>query len=576
MEVIYVQGGETVLRQRDPGDALYVLLSGRLRAGVAAPEGGERPLREIRPGESIGELSLLTGEPRSVTVRAIRDSELARLSKDAFNRLCDRHPSAMLALAKTIAMRLRDSHQDAALGDGGCTVAVVPLAAGVPYREFTARLTSAFDALGTTRCITSDQLDDVLEQGAAQAADTSPAHSRLLRWLGDLEASHRFLVYQGEWKPPVWTQRCIRQADRILLLAAADGVAAAAAQEAAAVVRTLFSGGGRPRAHTVLVMLHRFGTAPFRGTEEWLRLIPADHCHHIALTEYGDYARLVRFLTGRATGLVLGGGGARAFAQIGVIRALREAGVTIDAAGGTSMGAVIAAQYAVGMDYDTMLEANRRCWVNRDPLKNYTLPILAMTSGTRVNQSLKSMLGDAFIEDLSLPYFCVSTDLVRANLVVHHRGSLWKSVRASLSIPGIGPPLVWNGRVLVDGGVLNNLPVDVMKQLYDARVIAVDASPEEDFRCEDDAESVSGWRFLWDRIRASGPRRRFPTMFEVLIRTTMASSVRLAETSRANCLLYLHPPVDHFGLFTWSCLREAAEIGYRYTSEYLKCAPEKL
>ena len=240
------------------------------------------------------------------------------------------------------------------------------------------------------------------------------------------------------------------------------------------------------------------------------------------------------------------------------------------------MGAVIAGQYAVGMDYNAMLEANRLCWIDGDPLKNYTLPIVAMTAGKKANRSLKRMFGDTLIEDLSLPYFCVSTDLVRADLVVHRQGSLWKSVRASLTIPGIGPPLLWNGRMLVDGGVLNNLPVDVMKDLYGARIIAAEVSAKEDLPCNVDAESVSGWRLLWQRIRSFGQPCPLPTIFEVLLRTTMASSLREAEASRARCHLYLHPPVDQIGLFEWSKLQEVAEIGYRYTRELLQRAPTDL
>jgi len=570
LELVNLRGGDMLVQQGELGDSLYVLLSGRLKAEVNTGDCFARMVGEVRPGESIGELSLLTGEARSASVRAIRDSELVRLSKEAFDHLCVRHPAAVLSLAKAIATRFRTAHTNNDQGTGYC-VAVVPMTKGVQCRDFATRLTESFQRAGKARCVSIEDVDDALGQGAANLPDNALEASNLRRWLNDQECEYPFLVYEGRWNSPNWTRRCMRQVDRILLLVPGEEKHEANSEEVGDMSQKLFGDRSQLQANFDLVILHDGVKRTISGAEKWLKAIPADRYHHILLKETAGYSRLVRFLTGQAIGLVLSGGGARAFAQIGAIRALREANIVIDAVGGTSMGSAIAAQYAIGMDYKTMLAANRECWINKHAFVDYTLPIVAMTTGRMLNKNLKHMFGELSIEDLETPYFCISTDLTRAATVIHQRGLLWKSVRASLSIPGIAPPLFWNGQILVDGALLNNCPVDVMEELYGARVIAVETSSKGYLENSSrDAESVSGWRSLLDRIRLTHSHYWHPSMFDILHCSTMVTCDSQAERSRAKCYMHIGPPVEKFGLFEWNSLSKVAEAGYSYTCDFIQ------
>jgi NTE family protein len=207
----------------------------------------------------------------------------------------------------------------------------------------------------------------------------------------------------------------------------------------------------------VLIVLHENGDRLPVGTKRWLSPREINLHHHVRMNRSDDFKRLARFAAGRTIGLVLGGGGARGFAHMGVIRALTEAGVPLDIVGGTSIGALIAAQPAMGWDYQTMLEKNRECFVKAKPLSDYTIPLTSIIGGRKLDDCLKKGFQDIRIEDLWLNYFSLSSDLTTAQITVQRHGYLWEAVRASISIPGILPPVINGKSLLIDGRITRDL-----------------------------------------------------------------------------------------------------------------------
>jgi predicted acylesterase/phospholipase RssA len=320
-----------------------------------------------------------------------------------------------------------------------------------------------------------------------------------------------------------------------------------------------------------LVLLHTQGFDPAIQTNRWSNLRPLNDRHHVVLEADTDLERLVRLLTGTAVGLVLSGGGARGFAHIGVIRALHEYGIPIDAIGGTSMGAVLAAQYALGSDWQTMARLNREEWPRCEPQKNYTLPLVALNSARRMDRMLRRMFGAAEIQNLRTKFFCVSTNLTTADAKIHGQGSLWKAVRASVSIPGIGPPAIENGEILVDGGLVNNLPVDIMKKYCPGVVLAVDVSEQLQFNSKlKESYTVSGWKLLGQRLNPFASPPDLPSMLNILYRTTTVGGIRILEAARLEADYCLEPPVRDFGVFGWRKIDKIIDIGYRYALHKLE------
>jgi len=556
-------GGETLFRAGDIGDAMYVVLSGRLRVSIEYGNGTEEAIREIARGESVGELALLTGNPRSATVRAIRDSELARLSRAAFENVFKNHPQLVGQLTLQIASRQSQGSDPTLTRRNIRTLAILAFDEAVPIREFTRRLVTTLQNFGAT--IHLHERSSHLGRWAE--TDPLAEHGELTGQLSALETNYRFVVYEADAALSPWTQRCIRQADLIWIIAAADSEP----EPSRPSILATYFGSRQTSASVELVLLHGSDFQPTIQAQKWLSCLSVTTHHHTVLTAPADFKKLARLLTASAVSLVLSGGGARAFAHIGVIRALSESGIPIDAIGGTSMGAVIAAQHALGWDWQTMVRVNREAWPRCKPERNYTLPLVALNSGKRMDQMLRSMFGDSQIENLRTKFFCVSTNLTRAQAKIHCAGMLWKAVRASISIPGIGPPAIENGEILIDGGLMNNLPVAVMKQFCQGPVLAVDVSEQLEFKSKlAESYTVSGWKLFWQRLNPFSERPDIPNILDILYRTTTVGGIGIIETAKTEADICLNPPVARFGVFDWRSVDAIIEAGYRDAQRQLE------
>ena len=565
VEWVQIAGGATLFRQGDAADALYIVVSGRLVAVFEEDDGSERLVREIGRGENVGELAMLTDEPRSATVRAVRDSELARVDRACFEALIARQPSAMTRLARMLAGWLRRSNRARRSPASVVTIALIPAGPEAPAAQLADALAAALAKLGPTAHLHRERVAAECRPGAADEEPSARGYARTSEWLDQLEVANRYVLYQGSADAPSWSRRCVRQSDRIVLVAPATA-------EPEPSLRALRDALGPLRSTCELALVYPDAAQSAFGTAAWLERQPFAAHHHLRLSSRSDVERLARRLTGVSMGLVLSGGGARGFAHIGVIRALAEAGVPVDRVGGTSMGAVIAAQLACGLDATAMLELNR-LWLRNNPLRDWTLPVVSLISGRGGVKILGEMFGERRIEDLWTEYFCTTTNLTRSRLVVHRDGILRRAVRASISIPGIAPPAPQaNGDLLVDGAVLNNLPVDVMIGLGAGSIIAVDVAPPEDLSVDPAyAEAPSPWQVLLERVnplRRGGPR--FPSIYRILERTMLVASLAHSEAVRAEVDLYLDPPVGRFAMFGWAQLDDLAETGYRFAIRRLE------
>lgn len=309
------------------------------------------------------------------------------------------------------------------------------------------------------------------------------------------------------------------------------------------------------------------------ATASWLKGRPvADH-HHLRAGRTGDVARLARMITGTGCGLVLGGGGARGLAHLGVIRALEEAGVPIDVVGGTSIGAIMGALCAQGLDHAERVERLRDMVRDGRRAFNPTLPLVAWSSGRRADRLLAEHLGPAPIEDLPLRFFCISANLTLAEEVIHEHGPLWSGVRASLSLPGIFPPVYAAGDLLVDGGALDNVPVGVMRsRIGNGCIVAVDVSPEVEPPTVTPFEGgMSGWRVLGRRLNPIAPQQPFPSVVDILSRSTGLSQVRhqRAALDDHRIDLLLRPPVAEVGTLDFKGGVALIKAGYRHAAEAL-------
>ncbi|MGC8486838.1 MAG: patatin-like phospholipase family protein [Clostridia bacterium] len=320
------------------------------------------------------------------------------------------------------------------------------------------------------------------------------------------------------------------------------------------------------------MLLHPVGTRRPQGTAAWLKMRTVLRHYHVRSDNTADVARLARHLTGTAVGPVLSGGGARGFVHVGALQALEEAGIVPDLIGGTSIGAIMGGLTVLGWRPEDVLELGKTFGSPR-ALFDYTLPYMSLMTTGKVTNLLKRWVEDTQIEDLWVPFFCVSANLTQGDVVIHRTGPLWKAVRASMAIAGIFSPVLHNGDVLVDGGALNNFPVDVMRRIAGgAQVIGVQASPPTDpFAHYEFDSGISGWRILWHRLNPLVPNLKVPSIASILLRSVeVKSAVRPADVPGADDPdILIWPDTSTFKLLDFSAYKALAETGYRAAREAL-------
>ncbi len=558
LEWLTLKSGEDLFRQGDPADAAYIVVNGRLRAVVETPEGGEQVLAEMGPGEMVGEMALFTRSSRSATVYAVRDAGLARLPSHGLARLIERYPRAMLPISRIIVDRLVRQNTQESLPKGGAhTIALLPANAGVPLADVARDLVRSLADHGSALLLTGAGVDQALARsGIAQIEASNPHHIRLAQWLNDREAAFRFVVYQSEprWSP--WTDRCVRHADHLLIVADAGSDPSPGEMEERLAGR--WQRARAPRRSLVLLQRER---EPI-GTSRWLAAREIDGHYHVRAGSDPDFARLARSLTGNAVGLVLGGGGARGFAHIGVVKALEELGIPIDLVGGTSMGAIIAGFCAQDLD---SAEIQRQCAQYAGAQLDFTFPAVALLAGKKLDGQFRALFGERQIEDLWTPFFAVSTNLTRAEQVVHRSGRLAGALRASMSLPGIFPPARKGGDLLVDGGLINNLPADVVRGASGGgSVVAVDVSQAVDLPSDPRLTTeLSGWKVLRSRLNPLRETIPVPGILSLLSRVTEISSRAALNRTKPLADLYLDLPLGEWKLLELEAIEAIAERGYQ-------------
>ena len=560
----HVARGEALFRRGDLSDGLFVVVSGRLEEvrGDGAHE--ERTVSDLVQGEIAGEMGIFADEIQTTSVVAVRDSILLRFSRDNFRELTARYPDLNEWLVRSLSKRLRGVIHDTPAEHLCTNILLVPAGDGGSPEDIARRLSESLSRHAPCLLLSSARTDTLLgAPGIAVAEDGSPDDLRLRAWLNGQETRCRFVVYVADPGLTNWTRRCIRQADEVMFFGVAGGVPDLTEMEAE-VVREESTRHARFR--KTLVLVHPPGTLRPRGTMRWLRERQVDRHLHMRSDRQDDFDRIVRYVLRREVGLVLSGGGSRGFAHAGIIKAMREAGLPVDIVAGVSMGSLIGAGCAFSEDMDETVVPLKQ-HVGR-MLTDYTLPFVSLARGRRFDRGVKALFGDTNIEDLWLPYFCVSSNLTRACTVVHRSGPLWRAIRASSSLPGVIPPVIENGDMLYDGCLLNNLPVDLMREeIETGLLVAVDVVPPVDLDVHaTQLENPSGWRLAWSRISPFAKPLQIPDIVSIITRAGVLGSIHQRQQLIDGELvdLYLRPPLGDFKILDFSVADEAFEIGYNY------------
>jgi NTE family protein len=536
--MVRVSAGGFLFHEGDAGDALYVVRHGRLEVVQ-----GDRVIRVLGAGEALGELALLTEGERSASVRARRETELLKLSRAEFTDLLEGDAAFAVALTRTLGRQLqRTAVVSAPVTRSAHVITVVPLQRDM--LDAAARLGDALVAeLGAGPSSVDVLRGDELSGGGEQAADAG-AFGRLLDRC-EHEHDHVVLVsrpFGDTAADGLWTDFCLRQADRVV------GVCDPGA-------------GSPPTGVPVTDLVSMTRVLRGQAVGPWLDALSPEAHHHVDPGGRFDkgVARMARRLAGRAVGVVLSGGGARGMAHIGVLAALDDAGVEIDRLGGTSFGSFVAGLSAMGLTPTEMVAVFREELVARKAFNDYTVPRHSLIKARKAEAMLLRVFGHRRIEELDRPFFAVSADLLTGDEVVHRRGPVAVGVGISMCLPGLVPPVVSGARLLVDGGVLNNLPVDVMADTGEGPVVAVDV-----MRRPAPTKSVEGRERTARRSSPFGlfsADDKLPSLVDTLARSTVLGSWRRAEANRSRAVVVIAPELVDVGLMEFRRLDAIVERG---------------
>jgi NTE family protein len=546
-----LRGGEVLMRQGDEPDSLYLIAIGRLRARVTLADGSETVVAEVGRGEVVGEMALLTNEPRSATVSAVRDSQVLRLPTDAYTELVQQHPDALRKITTEILRRLVRSFREGPSTSPVVTIAVVPLEPSPAVTELDERLHASLHRLtGASNHVTA-------EATAAALGDLdSVSAGRLASWFAQHETGYEVVVYEADAEPSAWTDACVRQADLILLVGDARE-----SSRLRAVERAIANRRNEVPSRMRLVLVHPAGTRDPRGTSRWLAPRQVEMHHHVAVDRDDDVDRVARLLLGRGVGIVFSGGGARGIAGIGVVRALHERGIPIDAVGGTSIGSIIGGGVARRQAADEIAEVLRSAVLESSPF-DVTFPVVSLAAGRRVTKNLQDGADGLDIEDAWRSFFCISTNLTSGNVEIHRSGPGWLAVRASFSLPGVFPPVPSaTGDLLVDGGVLDNLPIGIMRaEHYGITVIGVDVGRTRDISAAGLPEGgvVSGWKMLLGKLNPGRSDRDTAGLGRILMRLTELGGTQ--DDDRGD--ICIRPAVDSFSIADFKAFDRLVTLGY--------------
>jgi NTE family protein len=536
--IFSLPGGHHLFNAGDAAEHIYFLRAGRL--GAVHREEGEEPrfLGVIRPGEPAGEMSVIAGHAHSATVVALRDSEIIALPRAAFFEAVEHDPAVMIEISRLMIRRARMSGDRAPAGEPS-VYGVLGVSEGVAVREFCERLCDAVEALGFSAVVVGAE------------ATSAPTE-----WFSNVEGDHDFVIYAAEMGDLGWRQLVGRQVDRLFLLGKGD--------QAPPSRHETFASDPLLRQRLVdLVLIQPADAVRPKGTEAWLDATSVSRVFHLRDGDLADRARLARIITGQSVGLVLSGGGARAYAHVGAIKALREQGVPIDFIGGASMGAIVGAGIALGWDDEELEERIRAAFVDSNPVDDIAIPLIAMTRGEKVRERLKAHFGDVEIGDLWLPFFCVSSNLTSGAYQLHRRGRLRDALRASISLPGVMPPVALDNNVLVDGAVMKNFPADIMRTFHLGAIVGVDVSRGRSITGEDvRSRSVIRWIL-------SGEWRKGPPIVSLLMRAATVSTGRDLLASRQASDVLVIPNLDGVEIRNWKAYEPAVAAGHHATLEAL-------
>lgn len=548
-----ISGGSKFIEEGSSADSLFLLVSGRLRVSRTIHGGNKLMYNEVLPGDCIGETSMILRQARTADISATRESVVAILDYEKYEELVTKFPIELnRAFSNAIYRHLRHERQ-VDKRRRAQSFYLLPIHNSIDIDKFSEQLFSALSEYGKCQALDCNSFDNEQNHGRA---------------LDQVEAVNDFIIFKGssDFNPKERTN--FEHADQLVLVG--DG---SKSIELSEIEQQL-------NQHPNFILMRRHlalilpDSAEFCGDRlAWNKERDAERVYPIKYSQQSDFMRLSRFLLEKAVGLVLGGGGARGFAHLGVIKAFEEAGIPIDLIGGNSMGALIGASYVAGMPRDKIhLEILKHA---KSGMK-LTFPVVSLMSNSNLANAFHDALGDINIENLWTPFFAAACNLTDAETAVLDHGPLWKAVLASNSPAGLFPPVISDGNLLVDGAILENVPVKAMRQRLstplerrrgNGLVIAIDVDVRGRFSVDSSTTELSTWKKVKSHFNSN--QDTLPGIVDIMLQVAHIGGLSQRPHTKRGADIYLEPPLSDFKIMDYKKAEQIIEVGYQFTLDHL-------
>lgn len=534
-EIVEFKKGESIYEEGDPPDYFYCMVNGRVE--IYHPANKTKDHQEIRiecvrRGQYFGSISSLTGQPHTVSTRAINDSVLLRLNTKNFNYILGKIPKLAIFLSHSLSRRLSRKTLKEVFENTIISVYGIDSASYTNALAENLRKESGKKVL----IINSTSISNKKEVSPKLSAPTEDYHYLLVDASGALDDVN-FEV--------------LKQSDICHIISPSDK---GSLHKTSNLIKRLENSFSRHTKQAVFVILKEdsaYGKTSHKGkvkilSKEIFASLPEDRLNYNKTIR-----RIARQTAGVMVGLALGGGAAMGLAHIGVLKVLEEEEIGVDIISATSMGALIAAFWAAGI---TPHQIEKLACSFKSKLKTLflidpTLPKIGLIKGRGVRKILKSYLGNKTFFDLKLPLKIVACDIKARKEFVIDQGSLVDAVMATIAIPGIFEPIEYEGIQLIDGGIVNPVPVSVLSRLGVKRIIAVNALPSPE-----------------DIVRLSQKRL---TIFDIIVNSFQAMQFTMAVNSCQQADLDIHPIPKLADWYEFYKARLFIKTGKEHTREML-------
>ncbi|GAK59964.1 patatin-like phospholipase domain containing 7-like [Candidatus Vecturithrix granuli] len=614
----------------DPADCMFIIKSGEVKV-IAGVDENDEVLAYLGRGSYFGEMALLTGEPRSATIMTSLDTELFMLTKRDFEYLLAQHPSIAVALSHVLSQRLRDISIKKAgrqnkiicvlntIVQSREKTLVVDIARRL-VKETNGKVVVLESGGESPELLTLLNLKSKHTASHWVVENIDKIHEQELMQIlpGDMDGVKFFFLPEAD-QPPLVTYiiqllSLFKEFFNFVLInfsltTSLDPGMIKTMEQASTIlyVMKLSAEDDSEKSLECLKILHREYAALMKKVEivvvrdtlqqavpeSLYALIERHHLHYLRLAQDAmpalfikeptamalvsspkrspqitqDVSRIARRLGNVSVGLVLGGGGARAFAHLGILKVLREEKIPIDIIAGTSMGAFIGALHIMGKSVDEILDISYEHWKKVSSPVSWTLPRIAFIKGKRIQHIVHEIFGDLLIEDLPLPFFCVAGDLVSGQEVVIGQGKLYEAILATGALPGFFAPVSFKNMYLVDGGVVNNVPGDVLKKQGIDMVIAVDVTPEREVYLVPpiEQETSAGTANLFQKLIRYAKQLKFRygsiLLPRIIMRVMAMEGLEITRNKSRYFDIHIKPNLENFDLFDFKRLPQIVEIG---------------